>query len=317
MVAVVAKPESLRDMFAAFTEHAFQVDLGIADTRLTDYLTDMLLRFIRFDAIFRFRSTVGRRLEDVAEMMSKYDLLALPVTDETGKLLGIVTVDDALDVLEEEAEEDLAIATGSSKDRGPVASLWGRIWRRSIWVAVWGASLGLVLGVADAMYLGFLPLPPVEFALQLTMFAALMMPIVLRTAEEASSRAVAEIIEGNEDERPSLGSRLVTEGLVGAAVGVVAGVFAGLVGYLLGSLDPGVGLALGVATGAAVLATVMFGSVLADVALRLAAKDRQASSTALSIVAMVFAALVYLAIAYGLGIAAVQLGLVSTGVITP
>jgi hypothetical protein len=69
MVAVVARPESLRDMFAAFTEHTFQVDLGIADTRLTDYLADMLLRFIRFDAIFRFRSTVGRRLEEVAEMM--------------------------------------------------------------------------------------------------------------------------------------------------------------------------------------------------------------------------------------------------------
>lgn len=69
MVAVVAKPESLRDMFAAFTEHTFQVDLGIADTRLTDYLADMLLRFIRFDAIFRFRSTIGRRLEDVAEMI--------------------------------------------------------------------------------------------------------------------------------------------------------------------------------------------------------------------------------------------------------
>jgi hypothetical protein len=69
MVAVVAKPESLRDMFTALTEHAFQVDLGIADTRLTDYLADMLLRFVRFDSIFRFRSTVGRRLEDVAEMM--------------------------------------------------------------------------------------------------------------------------------------------------------------------------------------------------------------------------------------------------------
>src|SRR5260370_38562928 len=69
MVAVVAKPESLRDLFAAVTEHDFQGDLGIADTRLTDYLTDMLVRFIRFDAIFRFRSTVGRRLEEVAEMI--------------------------------------------------------------------------------------------------------------------------------------------------------------------------------------------------------------------------------------------------------
>ena len=69
MVAVVGKPEALRDLFAAITEQTFQVDLGIADTRLTDYLTDLLLRFIRFDNIFRFRGTIGRRLEDVAEMM--------------------------------------------------------------------------------------------------------------------------------------------------------------------------------------------------------------------------------------------------------
>lgn len=69
MVAVVAKPESLRDLFAAMTEHTFQIDLGIADTRLTDYLTDLLVRFIRYDSIFRFRSTIGRRLEDVAEMI--------------------------------------------------------------------------------------------------------------------------------------------------------------------------------------------------------------------------------------------------------
>jgi len=69
MVAVVGKPEALRDLFAAMTQHTFQVDLGIADTRLTDYLTDLLLRFVRFDEIFRFRSTIGRRLEDVAEMM--------------------------------------------------------------------------------------------------------------------------------------------------------------------------------------------------------------------------------------------------------
>ncbi|MSR60102.1 MAG: hypothetical protein EXS05_21090 [Planctomycetaceae bacterium] len=69
MVAVVGKPEALRDMFAALTEHTFQVDLGIADTRLTDYLADLLLRFIRSDALYRFRSIVGRRLEDVAGMM--------------------------------------------------------------------------------------------------------------------------------------------------------------------------------------------------------------------------------------------------------
>lgn len=69
MVAVVSKPEALRDMFAAITEQTFQVDFGIADTRLTDYLTDLLLRFTRYDVVRRFRNLVGERLEDVAGML--------------------------------------------------------------------------------------------------------------------------------------------------------------------------------------------------------------------------------------------------------
>ena len=73
--------------------------------------------------------------EDVAEQMSKYDLLALPVVDETGKLLGIVTVDDALDVMEEESAEDLAIATGSAEHGGPVASMLWWLLRRNAWLA--------------------------------------------------------------------------------------------------------------------------------------------------------------------------------------
>ena len=45
--------------------------------------------------------------EECAEIISKYDLLALPVVDEQGIMLGVVTVDDAMDVMEEEHEEDL------------------------------------------------------------------------------------------------------------------------------------------------------------------------------------------------------------------
>ncbi len=69
MVAVVKGPEALQQLFAALTEHTFQVDLGIADPPLTDYIAAMLLRFVRTDVIFRFRDTLGRQLEEVAEMM--------------------------------------------------------------------------------------------------------------------------------------------------------------------------------------------------------------------------------------------------------
>ena len=82
--------------------------------------------------------------EDVAEDIGKYNLLAMPVVDDAGKLLGIVTVDDALEVMREEHEEDLQIAgsgVGSSGE-GDV-SLFVRILAREMWVFFW--LLGVVL----------------------------------------------------------------------------------------------------------------------------------------------------------------------------
>ncbi len=59
----------LRRLFAGLTEQTFQSTLGVADPALTDYLSELLSRFVHIDAIFRFRDAAGRRLEEVAEMM--------------------------------------------------------------------------------------------------------------------------------------------------------------------------------------------------------------------------------------------------------
>ena len=45
--------------------------------------------------------------EEVVEMMNKYDLLSMPVVDSEDRLIGIITVDDVMDVMEEEATEDI------------------------------------------------------------------------------------------------------------------------------------------------------------------------------------------------------------------
>lgn len=74
MVAVVSGSDSLRNLFAALTEQTFQVELGIADPPLTDYLVDMLMRFLRFDAVFRVRDDLGRRLATVADMLAEAEL---------------------------------------------------------------------------------------------------------------------------------------------------------------------------------------------------------------------------------------------------
>ena len=66
---VLTGTEQLKRLFAALTEHTFQVEYGIADPPLVDYVSDMLVRFVRIDAIFRVRDIVGRRLDEVADML--------------------------------------------------------------------------------------------------------------------------------------------------------------------------------------------------------------------------------------------------------
>ena len=240
--------------------------------------------------------------ERVAEDMSKYDLLALPVVDENGVLLGIVTVDDALDVLEEEAEEDLAIATGSARGRGPALTLWGRIWRRSIWAGIWAAALIAAAELAQ-FFSAYTDGDPATLRL-IAFFgqAALLMPIVLRTAEESSSRAVAEIISGDADGRPTLGRRLLAEAGVGLVVGIGVGLAAFAYSLLTYELrEPEAAAAFAIATGLAVLATVVFGSLLGDTAARWSDAGRNVSATTLSVIAMLVGGVSYLAMSTGAG----------------
>ena len=61
--------ESMRRFFAGVTEHAFVVRLGVADPPMIDYVANMLVRFVRCDAVYRIRDLAGRRLEEIARMM--------------------------------------------------------------------------------------------------------------------------------------------------------------------------------------------------------------------------------------------------------
>lgn len=73
MTPVVTGSEALKRLFAAVTEQTFQVELGLADPPLTDYLVGLLVRFIRTDAVFRVRDINGQRLHEVAEMLMEAD----------------------------------------------------------------------------------------------------------------------------------------------------------------------------------------------------------------------------------------------------
>src|ERR1041384_4262567 len=60
---------ALSRFFSGLAEYAFQTRLGVADPPLIEYMADLLVRFIRYDAIFSVRSLNGRRLDEMAAMI--------------------------------------------------------------------------------------------------------------------------------------------------------------------------------------------------------------------------------------------------------
>ena len=59
----------LHRLFSGLTEHTFMITLGLADPPLTDYLSELLSRFISMDALYRLKGLAGKRLDEVVEMI--------------------------------------------------------------------------------------------------------------------------------------------------------------------------------------------------------------------------------------------------------
>jgi hypothetical protein len=76
MTHPIAQNHPLRRLFRGLTEHTFHADLGIADTRLVDYLSDLLARFVRSEGVWTGRDEAGRRLTNLAGLLA--DAVAAP-----------------------------------------------------------------------------------------------------------------------------------------------------------------------------------------------------------------------------------------------
>jgi Mg2+ transporter MgtE len=223
--------------------------------------------------------------EKVADTMSKYDLLALPVVDETGCILGIVTVDDALDVMEQESAEDLALATGSL--RRFEGGAWSWIGNKSAWLTVW-----LVLGVGAAV-----ALRAFQGVLSSFIVAAFFIPLVLRLSEDISSHSLAVLIESaGEDGRPSFTTQLGVDLAVGAGLGIVSGL---IVLALLELMQEPLtyAIVLSSAVTLTVLAMAALGAVVPWIAVRRGGTGYRFTSTLITTGIAAVGLVVYLALA--------------------
>ena len=90
--------------------------------------------------------------EEVAELVASYNLLALPIVDEENKLVGIITVDDVIDVIKDEATEDIYRMAGVSSDEH-VSTSAGEAWKKRLpWLGI-----NLVTAILAAFVVRFVP----------------------------------------------------------------------------------------------------------------------------------------------------------------
>ena len=92
--------------------------------------------------------TVDQDVEEVAKIMSKYDLEAIPVVNKNKELLGRITIDDIVDVIKEEADKDYQLAAGISNDVEADDTIWELTRARLPWL-----FLGLLGGLGSVFIL--------------------------------------------------------------------------------------------------------------------------------------------------------------------
>lgn len=163
--------------------------------------------------------------EEVARVFDKYDYLALPVVDAENKLLGVITFDDVIDVIREEATEDIYGLAGVPSAESVDTTLWASLRMRLPWLYV-----RLFTALAAAVVVGLF-----EQTIAKVAALAVMMGVIAGQGGSAGMQTVTIITRGIAlgEMEPSKGWRLlVKELLLGAANGVLLGVTVGAITYL-------------------------------------------------------------------------------------
>ncbi len=166
---------------------------------------------------------VGEDVEEVAKIMAKYDLEAIPVVDENMTLLGRITIDDIVDVLKEEADKDYQLAAGITSDVEADDSIWELTKARLPWLLI-----GMFGGIGAASIIS-------GFSDALLKFPALLMfvPLIQATAGNVGVQSSAIIVQGlaNDSIDGSLFHRLLKESLLGLVNGLAIAVIVLLISH--------------------------------------------------------------------------------------
>jgi magnesium transporter len=196
------------------------------------------LRKIMSDDVISVRTDADQ--EEVAQTIARYNLLAVPVVDAENKLAGVITVDDAIDVLREEATEDIYALAGVASEESVTGSPLRAIRLRLPWLYI-----NLATTIVPTIVVSFFDNTIKEAAVPL----AALMPIVAGMGGNAGTQVFTVVIRGlalGEFAGTTTGRVLTKEALVGLGNGIGNGVVIAIL-YAIYFHNPFVGVSLGLA----------------------------------------------------------------------
>ena len=184
-----------------------------------------------------YSARVDTDQEEVARQVASYNLLAFPVVDAENKLVGVVTVDDVIDVIKDEATEDVLRLAGVSAEDGVNLPANESLRRRLPWLLV-NLGTAFIAAYVVSKFQGTIKVVPI---------LAAYMPIVAGMGGNAATQTLAIIVRGmalGELTWTNARQALMKEGLVGVGNGVANGLAAGLIVWGVSGGDWALGLVL-------------------------------------------------------------------------
>jgi magnesium transporter len=191
--------------------------------------------------------------EEAARVVAKYDLLAVPVVDDDNRLLGIITFDDIMDVLEQEATEDIYRLAGAGEVTGVElmeASIYKIAWHRTPW---------LLLSMLGGILAGYI-MSAFESTLEAILVLAFFIPVIMDMGGNVSTQTSTIFVRGiatGEIRGADFWRYFIREVRVGLFMGVLFGILVAVTAVLWRG-SPILGLVVGISMVATVsLATVI------------------------------------------------------------
>ncbi|MDX2097998.1 MAG: magnesium transporter [Leptolyngbyaceae cyanobacterium bins.59] len=171
--------------YAYVTDEQRKLVQVISLRQLLFTIPEVLVKDVASDRVIKVRTEMTQ--EEVAQVMKRYDLIAVPVVDREDRLVGIITIDDVVDILEEEATEDIQkIAGVSGGDEAALSPPHVTIRKRLPWLL---GNIGLYIGAASAI-------APFQGVISLVPVLAVIMPILSNTSGNVAIQALSVTVRG-------------------------------------------------------------------------------------------------------------------------